>query len=679
MSERLSRLALPLLGLCLLLASSVGSAPLARGFTDGQIDRLTDGRLSESVNLGSANPQPAASGKQARLPILTARNRTPVDTGKLLKGQRFVGLTEKVSDDLIGSIASAGFDGIRYYIQRANLSGTDSNNWNILPGAFDQMDTLVDLAAKYKLRVIFDLHTLNVSGVDIMAGSFYYDQNLVNNFKNLWVAIGNRYKPGGEKPTSEDVLVAFELLNEPHPPGCWPKGACPDNVYARTSIQAHQKWNEVQTQTIQAIRGAGIDRPLIVGPGNFSNPESFKDGYVPIYIGPEWGRLVYTFHYYYPYRFTMQGNPECWHPFQKTTLNGGFDPNNCASTYSQQWSQWPNPNTPWNIVNYPGTYTDCDWFCNLMRLNGYARPQDGAWNEGRHVTALQDVLAFQDKYGLELFNGEWDYGWNNNTSIDSGANYIFDTYKLFAARGIAVNWHSWGGCGPLESSYIFWCNSDGTRFYEARKLEAMGLQTPLGRYGKPYYDGFLAADAGVAPAATDLSARGGLAYDTATGSYSLVGLVENPGATARTGLTVKADLLDAQGQVVRRLSGAPLAPTVAAGGRVPFALPIGGTTQGLARYRLSVSASGDAPAPVAVTATPTEQSSRSNEFILQGTVLVPAGAKGARVTAVLYDAAGGIRGLLTTEVTGSGAQPFGLSTLTSAGNSHHYELYASAL
>jgi endoglucanase len=132
-------------------------------------------------------------------------------------------------------------------------------------------------------------------------------------FLALWRQIASRYK---DRPPS----LYFELLNEPH-----------DELDAN-------RWNELLSASLAEIRRTNPDRIVIIGPVQWNNIAALEKLKLP----QSDERLVVTFHYYLPFRFTHQGaswaeGSESW---VGTTWTGTAGERNAIVTDLDRAAEW---------------------------------------------------------------------------------------------------------------------------------------------------------------------------------------------------------------------------------------------------------------------------------------------------------------------------------------------------
>lgn len=160
----------------------------------------------------------------------------------------------------------------RFDFVRVNLFAFDHLDKQGLlnPAWLDRLDAVVRHARQAELGVILDEHDFNSCSDDPAA----CDARL----RAVWRQLADRYR---REPDS----VAFELLNEPH-----------------GKLDA-DRWNVLLASILKIVRQSNPKRWVIIGPTHWN---SLAD--LPLLRLPASDeRLLATFHYYEPFRFTHQG------------------------------------------------------------------------------------------------------------------------------------------------------------------------------------------------------------------------------------------------------------------------------------------------------------------------------------------------------------------------------------
>jgi endoglucanase len=171
--------------------------------------------------------------------------------------------------DYFKQIREAGFNSVRIPIRWSAHAGAKPP-YTIHSTFYKRVDWAIEQALSHKLAVVINVH--------------HYDELYREPEKHfprllvLWKQIAEHYR------TQPDRLI-FELLNEPN-------GKLTD-----------ERWQQMITPLLEAIRASNPRRMVIVGPGHWNNLDHLEKLHLP----EEDRRLIVTFHYYSPFEFTHQG------------------------------------------------------------------------------------------------------------------------------------------------------------------------------------------------------------------------------------------------------------------------------------------------------------------------------------------------------------------------------------
>lgn len=173
-----------------------------------------------------------------------------------------------IREDHLQRIALAGFDSVRVAIAWHHHAQAYAP-YTIDPAFFNRIDQIVEQAQRFGLSIILDFHS--------------YDPLYENPAAEapravaIWDQIARHY---AHAPNS----VIFEILNEPQ-----------DNLQGK-------KWQIVADQLYAQVRISNPQRWLIMGGDNWNSIDGLAR-----FDPPKDPRLMLTFHYYDPYKFTHQG------------------------------------------------------------------------------------------------------------------------------------------------------------------------------------------------------------------------------------------------------------------------------------------------------------------------------------------------------------------------------------
>jgi len=270
--------------------------------------------------------------------------------------------------------SSAGANVIRLSVhsdpEAKNHSDFLDDNGKLFPldhnPGLDDLDKAVKMAEKDHLKVIIDMHTMpGTTGAKIWEEEKYWDY-----LTQIWVLISQKFK-------NNKTIVAFDLMNEPGIIGYIRN----QNIVQKTSTEAMiylGKWtppddwkntprdyNMHMTKIIREIRIVDSSRCAIVeGFGILGNPINFN-WMMPI---QGFNNIVYSFHMYVPTGITMLGTAG--------SIKKGQDEN--------------------------------------------VKPFDPAIDESNIDDALAPVIAFQKKYNVPIYVGE--FGITNKAIFGKDAN-----------------------------------------------------------------------------------------------------------------------------------------------------------------------------------------------------------------------------------------------------------------
>ncbi len=175
-------------------------------------------------------------------------------------------------------IASWGLDHVRLPIDYNILENEDGSEYS--EEGFGRVAAAVELAKKYGLKIILDLHKTAGFSFDSYSENehgFFESEKYQQRFIRLWEEFAKRFG-------SMSDFVAFELLNEV------------------TDKEFIDVWNRVVYECCERIRAYAPDTIILVGSYWNNSPEAVAD------LGkPYDNKIVYNFHCYDPLKFTHQG------------------------------------------------------------------------------------------------------------------------------------------------------------------------------------------------------------------------------------------------------------------------------------------------------------------------------------------------------------------------------------
>ncbi len=199
--------------------------------------------------------------------------------------------------------AANGFDYVRLPI-RFSAYAMEKAPFTIEEKFFKKIDWAINMALKYKLSIIVDLHHYE----EIMKDPSEHHQK---RFMAMWAQIAERYK-------DQPPQVAFELINEP----------CDKLV---PSIL-----NPLLEKTFKLVRKTNPSR-LIIVEGYFWSATTYLDSIDVSYMD---SNTIVTFHMYQPILFTHQG--ASWMPidFQTRGIQYPGPPEKPVEPISEKVADW---------------------------------------------------------------------------------------------------------------------------------------------------------------------------------------------------------------------------------------------------------------------------------------------------------------------------------------------------
>jgi endoglucanase len=178
-------------------------------------------------------------------------------------------------------IKDAGFNSIRLPV-RWDSHTMEKAPYTIDPNFLDRVDWAVKNALSRNLVITINMHN-------------YYDffkdpNNHKERFLSIWQQIAERFK---DYPNT----LLFEAINEP-----------------QGNLQSVPVWNAMLKEWLAVVRKSNPNRILVIGSANFNNYYEVKSLDLP----KDDRKIIVTFHYYSPLKFTHQGAP--WTPDSNKSL-----------------------------------------------------------------------------------------------------------------------------------------------------------------------------------------------------------------------------------------------------------------------------------------------------------------------------------------------------------------------
>jgi endoglucanase len=197
-----------------------------------------------------------------------------INLGNALDAPSDASWAVKLKSEYFQTIKKSGFDSVRIPVSWS-LHAAAQAPYTVDPAFLAKVDWAIDQALSQGLAVVLDVH----HDVDMERRP---DESLPG-LTAIWAQLAQHYRSYPDK-------LSFELLNEP-------SGALTDN-----------KWQEVMPVLLHTVRETNPTRMVVIGPAYWNSLDRLDNLRLP----PEDKRIIVTFHYYIPLRFTHQGAP--WMP-----------------------------------------------------------------------------------------------------------------------------------------------------------------------------------------------------------------------------------------------------------------------------------------------------------------------------------------------------------------------------
>ena len=295
-----------------------------------------------------------------------------------------------IQEDDFARLEQLGFDFVRIPIDEVQFW---DENGNKLPEAWELLTNAINLAEKHHLRVVVDLHIIRSHRFldNDNSNTLFTSEKSQQDLINLWYQLSDVLKG-----YSNDS-VAYEFMNEPVAP-------------------EHEQWNVVVEKVHKALRQVEPQRTLVVGSNRWQDFDTVKYLRLP----EDDKNLIISFHYYHPMVIT--------HRYARWTPVGQFK----------------------GKINYPGVLiTQEDYDAAPEAIKEELKPfLTTVWNKDKIRADFKDAIAAAQKYGLQLFCGEW--GVYEPVERDLAYKWYKDMIDVFDEFDIA--WTTW--C--YDGDFGFW-------------------------------------------------------------------------------------------------------------------------------------------------------------------------------------------------------------------------------
>ncbi len=299
-----------------------------------------------------------------------------------------------IQEDDFERLEQLGFDFVRIPIDEVQFWDEEGKK---LPEAWQLLTNALDLAQKHHLRAIVDLHIIRshyfnaVNEGEKEANTLFTSEKAQDDLINLWYQLSDALK------TYSNDSVAYEFMNEP-------------------VADEHEQWNQLVAKVHAALRKVEPQRTLVIGSNRWQGYETMKYLRVP----ENDKNIVLSFHYYNPMLLTHYG--AWWTPLGK---------------YKGK-------------VNYPGILVSKeDYEAAPDSLKPMLEPfTTQEWNVDKIRADFKDAIEVAQKYGLQLFCGEW--GVYEPVDRELAYKWTKDMLSVFDEFDIA--WTTW--C--YDADFGFW-------------------------------------------------------------------------------------------------------------------------------------------------------------------------------------------------------------------------------
>jgi hypothetical protein len=269
---------------------------------------------------------------------------------------------------------------------RINISSAE-DGVAILPGhalterlamALNRYTTVIDWALQHNIHFIISFSQRNTAGGGPLTWpddgrSMWKDASAQDELVQAWADLAIHFR--GRKG------VIFDLVNEPH-------GETADEIAGNHALPK-KVWNTLYPRLIDAIRSEDPERGIILEPiwGSAGNLVDLSISKAP--------NLIYSFHFYDPHFFTLQGLGDGWPPAQS--------------------------------VVYPGVTRDAEFEPEMF------------WDKSVLEQALLPAVNFRNANNVRVMCGE--FGTQTFAPMDSRERWVTDVVDLLELYGF--DWVYW--------------------------------------------------------------------------------------------------------------------------------------------------------------------------------------------------------------------------------------------
>lgn len=310
-----------------------------------------------------------------------------------------------VDKQMLLAIKSAGFVSVRQPVHFRALLMPGTNEFRM--SAINELDTRVRIAQSVGLSFIIDIHPVPSVKREIFAS-----ETGKKNFAHFIALMA-------EHVGKLDGQVYLELLNEP--PG-----------------YAHGIWWPLQRSIIASVRKVAPDLPIIASAAGYATASSLMS-HVPYAAHG----VIYAFHFYKPYSFTMQGGK--------------------AGKKKRWYHRLGNVEWPYKLRE-PGNV-------NHLSVRDHTKlATDQRWDSRKIDQLFRRMAAWRDKYGVSVICDE--FGVYANGGITAAARNGYLSTVAHALDAVHIPWLVWqfsGGFGIARQAGGKWS-------FDQSALKALGMR-----------------------------------------------------------------------------------------------------------------------------------------------------------------------------------------------------------
>lgn len=279
----------------------------------------------------------------------------------------------------VKQIKDLGFDHIRLPIDEVQMWDENGNRHE---DAFKLLTNCLDWCAKYKLKVIVDLHIIRAHYFNAEVKPLWTDPKEQDKFCRLWTDLSAAMK---SYPVSD---VAYELMNE----------AVADDP---------EQWNKLIDKAMKTLRPLEPQRVIVIGSNRWQSAGTFD-----VLKVPDDKNIILSYHFYEPFFLTH---------------------------HHASWTFLRDYNGP---VHYPGELITKAEFDSLPAdQQAIAKNYVGQkWDVEKLEEMMQLPIKKAKELGLQLYCGE--YGVIENAPEADALRWYNDMISVFNKYHIAsANWN----------------------------------------------------------------------------------------------------------------------------------------------------------------------------------------------------------------------------------------------